>query len=196
MLLFLKLMEIFLKQHYLDHIWPCQPSPRWLTEDVSAWRCRSKCSQTHDSPHGWLALNWTEVLGWGVPKSMKCSFWSFIIHESYLVFRAHLKWRKSPNTINAGRASPEIAAVAPSHKNSGSFIYSWCGDPAALPLMWCWWHQWPGGLGKDMVEWLAALSQEPAQVPCLSQGNFYILCTDGADCQVHDLEGFCPTWQI
>lgn len=144
---------------------------------------RSKCSQTHDSPHGLLSLNWTELLGWDVAKAMRHSFWSFLIHESYLLFRTYLKWQKSPTTVSAGRASPAMAAMGPSHEDSAWLPHLFMVWRPCCPVsvVWCWWHWWPDGPGRDIVAQLAAHAQEPAQVPgpsrgfCLLGGGFCIL---------------------
>ena len=160
---------------------PTQPG---MTEEVYHHEGgRSNCSQTHDCPHGSLSLKWTELLGWDVAKAMRCSLWSFLIHESCLLFRTYLKWQKSPTTVHAGRASPLMATMGPSHEDSAwlPHLFMVWGPCCLASVMWCWWHWWPASPGRDMVTWLDALAQEPAQVPnpswgfCLLGGGFCIL---------------------
>lgn len=138
---------------------------------------------------------------------MRCSFWSFLIRESYRLFRTYLRWQKSPTTVNAGRASPAKAATDPSQEDSAwlpHFFVAW-GPCCPAPAVWYRWHWWPGGPGRDAVARPAALAQEPAQIAGPSRsfrllgGGFGILglqSQQGWGCQVRGLEGFCPTWQF
>lgn len=155
----------------------------WLKEGVSAWWEQIKVLTNPWFPT-WLVASILDRSAW-----VGCSsFWSFLIHEFYLLFRTYLKWQKSPTTVNVGRASP-VMAMGPSYEDSASALLSHLFMPCLCCVMLVS-HWWPGSPGRDMVAWLAALAQLRLLVPaeaftCWVGSSASWGCRagrDGADC--------------